>query len=48
MKLNVQMEEYYKFLYYQVEKSRCASDFTLDNVRICIFCNVSHLIAKNI
>ena len=46
MKLNVQMEKYYKFLYYQVEKSRCASDFTLDNVRICIFCNVSHLMNK--
>ena len=46
MKLNVQMEKYYKFLYYQVEKSRCASDFTLDNVRICLFCNVSHLMNK--
>ena len=46
VKLNVQMEEYYKFLYYQVEKSRCASDFTLDNVRICLFCNVSHLMNK--
>ena len=41
MKLHVQMEEYYKFLHYQVEKSRCASDFTLDNVRIYLFCNVS-------
>ena len=46
MKLNVQMEEDYKSLYYQVEKSRCASDFALDNVRICIFCNASHLINK--
>ena len=46
MRLNVPMKEYYKFLNYQVEKSRCASDFTLDNVRICLFCNVSHLMNK--
>ena len=46
MRLNVQMEEYYKLLSYQVEKSRCASDFTLDKIRICIFCNASHLMNK--
>ena len=46
MKLNVQMEEYYKLLSYQVEKSRCASDFTLDKIIICLFCNDSHLMNK--
>ena len=46
MKLNVQMKEYYKFLYYQVGNLRCASNFMLDNIRFCIFCNVSHLMNK--
>ena len=46
VKLNVQMEEYYKLLSYQVEKSRYASDFTLDKIIICLFCNVSHLMNK--
>ena len=46
MKLNVQMEEYYKLLHYQVGKSQYTSDFILDNARVCIFCNVSHLINK--
>ena len=31
---------------FTIRKLRCASDFALDNVRICIFCNVSHLMNK--
>ena len=46
MRLNVQMEEYYKFLYYQVGNLRCASNFILYDIRICIFCNDSHLMNK--
>ena len=47
MKLNVLMKEYYKFLYYQVGESQtCCERCLLYNIRICIFCNASHLMNK--
>ena len=47
MRLNVLMEKYYKLLHYQVGESQtCCERCLLDNVRICIFCNASHLTNK--
>ena len=41
------MEEYYKFLQYQVGESQtCFERCLLVTVRICLFCNASHIMHK--